>query len=118
MSVPKPSGAPAAAKVGYAQAVRDVFIASINKGQFPFAVVGAILLLIIARIPQEEIVPLIKWMVEFMGATYLFGYALFAVTVLGWYFHAQRIRREFTEQLNAFKSGQKTASAKKKGVAK
>lgn len=95
----KPSGAPAPAKVGMAQAIRDVFIASINKGQFPFAIVGAIVLVLVLRLPSEEIVPLLRWMVETLGAMYYLGYALFIVTVFGWYFHAQRIRRETTEKL-------------------
>ncbi|MDM0007902.1 hypothetical protein QTI51_24575 [Variovorax sp. J22G73] len=107
MAVTKPTGAPAPAKVGYAQAIRDVFITSINKGQFPFAILGAIVLLLIWRIPEHEIVPLIHWIFETLGSLQYLGFLLFALTVFFWYFHAQRMRREFTEQLNAFKAGQK-----------
>ncbi|WP_143713608.1 hypothetical protein [Variovorax sp. RO1] len=107
MAVTKPTGAPAPDKVGYAQAIRDVFITSINKGQFPFAIVGAVALLLIWRIPEQEIVPLIRWIFEALGSIYYLGFLLFVLTVFGWYFHAQRMRREFTEQLQAFKAGQK-----------
>lgn len=118
MSVVKPTGAPAPAKVGVAQAVRDVFIASINKGQFPFAVVGAILALLLWRVPEAEIVPLIRWMVETVGTIYYLGYFLFVTTVFAWYFHAQRVRAETTAQFNAFKSGQKTVAKRPKGATK
>lgn len=118
MSAAKPSGAPAPAKVGYAQAIRDVFIASINKGQFPFAVVGAILALLLFRVPEAEIVPLIHWMVETVGTIWYLGYFLFVATVFAWYFHAQRVRAETTAQFNAFKSGQRTAAKRTKGAPK
>ncbi|TYK73184.1 hypothetical protein FSY59_00565 [Comamonas sp. Z3] len=118
MSTAKPSGAPAPAQVGAAQAIRDVFIASINKGQFPFAVVGAILALLLMRVPQEDIVPLIKWMVETVGSAYYLGYLLFVATVFAWYFHAQRVRKEFSAQFDAFRSGQKVVPSRQKGASK
>lgn len=114
----RPSGAPAPSKVGAAQAIRDVFIASINKGQFPFAIVGAILAILLLRVPQEEIVPLIRWMVETVGTTSYFGYVLFVVTVFAWYFHAQRVRKEFISQFDAFRLGQKATPKQNKGGAK
>ena len=114
----KPSGAPAAAKVGTAQAIRDVFIASINKGQFPFAIVGAIVLLLILRVPEAEIVPLLHWMVETVGSIYYVGYFLSVALVFSWYFHAQRIRREFATQFDAFRAGHKSAPAVKTGATK
>ena len=104
----KPTGAPAPSAVGPSQAVRDVFIASINKGQFPFAIVGAIVLLLIFRLPANEIVPLIHWMVEKLSSIWYLGYFLFVCTVFAWYFHSQRIRREVTDQMNAYKSGVKS----------
>lgn len=112
------SRAPAAARVGTAQAVRDVFIASINKGQFPFAIVGAIVLLLLIRIPENEIVPLIHWMVEAVGSLYYIGYLLFVMTVFAWYFHAQRIRHEFESQFEAYRAGAKNVNKQKNGASK
>lgn len=118
MGTQKPSGAPAPARVGTAQAVRDVFITSINKGQFPFAIVGAVLIVLVLRIPDHEVVPLIKWMIEILGTYAYLGYGLFVGTVFLWYFHAQRVRREVAAQFEAFKSGEKSGLKKKQGVTK
>ena len=106
--VTKPTGAPAPVKgITIAQASRDVFIASINKGQFPFAVLGAIALLLVWRIPENEVVPLIKWMAELLNGFSYAGYGLFAITVFAWYYHAQLIRKEFAEKFTAFQAGHK-----------
>jgi len=115
----KPTGAPAPVKgITVAQAIRDVFIASINKGQFPFAIVGGIALLMVFRLPESEIVPLIHWMVDRLADNRLVGYALFVLSVAGWYIHAQRMRREFTLQLDAMFKGKKQGGTKSASAAK
>jgi hypothetical protein len=79
---------------------------------------GQILALLLWRVPETEIVPLIHWMVETVGTIYYLGYLLFVITVFAWYFHAQRVRAETTAQFNAFKSGQRTAAKRTKGATK
>lgn len=105
--VPKVPRAPAAAKVSVAQAIRDVFITSINRGQFPFAVFGAVVLLMIAKVPTDEMVPLIKWIVSSLSGLSLIGYLLFVIVVFAWYFHVQRIRRELTTEIETLRLGLK-----------
>lgn len=103
----KVTRAPAATKVSISQAIRDVFIASINRGQFPFAIFGAIVLLLVFKIPSGEVVPLIKWIASSLSGLSLVGYLLFVFSVFAWYFHVQRIRRELTTEIEALRLGLK-----------
>ena len=108
MVTKKPTGAPAPVQgLSVAQAIRDVFITSINKGQFPFAVLGAIVLVLVWRIPEDEVVPLIKWMGHGLAGYSYVGYVLCVVAVFCWYYHAQLIRKEFSEKFIAFQAGHK-----------
>lgn len=114
MASTKPTGAPAPVKgITIAQAVRDVLIASINKGQFPFAVMGLIVLLILWRLPDSEISPLIHWMVDTVGTFYYVGYGLFGATVFGWYFHAQNLRKKMALQMEEFHRSRKQLANKR-----
>ena len=113
-----PRGTKNGPAVGFAQAIRDIFVASINKGQFPFAIMGGALGILLFRVPEGEIVPLLKWMVETVGQGAYLGYALFLLTVFAWHAHARRMRMEFAAQVNAFKAGQKTVPKRERGTTK
>ncbi|MEQ1644684.1 MAG: hypothetical protein ABL959_14645, partial [Pyrinomonadaceae bacterium] len=78
--------------VGTAQAVRDIFLAAINKGQFLTAILGLILLVIVWRLPGADLSALVRSVLDSLVAGYLLGYALFVVTLGGWYVHARKMR--------------------------
>ena len=105
--------APAATKVSVAQACRDVVITSINKGQLPFVIVGAMVLILVSKVPPEEVVPLVKWTLEKLSTWHMAGYFLFVVTVFLWYFHAQRVRRELSGELETLRRALKGQGRKK-----
>jgi len=79
--------------VTWAQAVRDVLVASINKGQFLVAIVGIIFLVIVVKMPEKDVSKLAFEIVEDLKTLHLLGYALFVVTLGFWYLHAQLMRR-------------------------
>lgn len=95
--------APAPAKVSIAQAVRDVIITSINRGQFPFVLLGCIAVILTIKIPESEVVPLINSTFNQLSELSLIGYVLWVLTVFLWYFHAQRVRRELSGELEALR---------------
>ena len=84
---PQPAG------VTWAQAVRDIVVASINKGQFLVAIVGIIFLVMVVKMPEKDVSKLAFEIVQDLKTLHLLGYALFIVTLGFWYLHAQLMRR-------------------------
>ena len=84
--------------VTWAQAARDIVIAAINQGQLPILGVLAILILIIWRMPENDVSQLMFQVVEHMRSGALIGYILSFVFAFGWYFHTKKIRTEFAKE--------------------
>jgi len=81
------------AEVTWAQAFRDIVVASINKGQLPILMVGIIFLVIVVKMPEKDVSKLAFEIVQDLKTLHLLGYALFIVTLGFWYLHAQLMRR-------------------------
>ena len=82
--------------VTVAQAVRDVLIASLNKGQFPVALLTLVILSLIWKMPSEDVSTLVFMM--FTRLEY-WGYPLSVLAFGGWFFHARRQRRLIVAEL-------------------
>lgn len=87
------SNHPPKVKVTWAQMVRDVFIAAINRGQFLTAILGLILVIIAWRLPTEDLSAFVKSIIESLKTGYLLGYVLFILAITGWFIHSKRLRR-------------------------
>ena len=87
-------------KVGFFHFLRDVFVASINKGQFPLAILGLVLGIYCVRVPPDVLAE--HGREFFMGLRdgFLVGYLLFFTTLGGWYVHAKSLRRKHHDELN------------------
>lgn len=83
---------PVKPKVTFWHMWRDIFVAAINKGQFLTAILGLLLLVIVWRLPSEELSAITKDVVNSLKSGYLVGYALFALALLGWFAHAKSLR--------------------------
>lgn len=68
-------------------------VASINKGQFPFAILGLLLLASIIKMPAEDVSRLVFRLVDGMERDSLLGYLLSVLLLVGWYTHARYQRR-------------------------
>jgi hypothetical protein len=88
-----------AQKIGFWHMVRDVLIASMNKGQFPLALFGMILVVLIWSMPPADVSLLVFQVIDDLKRGYLFGYALAAGTASGWFVHAKFQRRVITEEM-------------------
>lgn len=86
-------------KVTWAHAARDIFVASMNKGQFPLAIAGAIILVILVRVPDEIMGQIAQSVADKFFAGYLVGYALAILFGLGWFFHTKYQRKAFHDEL-------------------
>ena len=84
--------------VTWAQAVRDIVIASINKGQLPILGMIGIALLVVYRLPEADVSKLALEVIESMRKHELLAYIAEVVTLIAWYVHAGRMRRAFGEE--------------------
>lgn len=81
------------------QAIRDVLIASMNKGQFPLALVGLIIIISIIKMPPDDVSKLVFSITDMLINGYILGYLLFLVTVISWFIHAKLQRRIFSSEI-------------------
>ena len=80
-------------KIGCWHALRDIFVTSINKGQFPLALGGAIILLAIGKMPWEAIRDLFQRVIEKLDHGDLVGWALWLLTSGAWAYISARTRK-------------------------
>jgi hypothetical protein len=85
--------------VGVSQAVRDVLVASINKGQFPLAVVGGLIALLIFKMPPSDVSKLVFDMLDMLHRGELVGYILSFFGFGGWYTHAKWQRKMMADEV-------------------
>lgn len=80
--------------------LRDVLIASINKGQFPLACLTLFGMLIIYRMPGPDVSQLVFRLEEhFANGSYI-GYMLAVLFGGGWLLHARWQRRIIASEMN------------------
>lgn len=85
----KPAG-----PVTWAQMLRDVLTASINKGQFPFAILALVTVLMIWKMSEQDVAVLVFRILDDIERWYLIGYLLFVVVIGGWFWHANYLSRK------------------------
>lgn len=81
-------------------AFRDVLVASLNKGQFPIAVVLVIFIIIFWRLPATDLKSILEDFLNRFESNYIFGWVLFVITLLGWYFHNRYVRKVHLNEIN------------------
>jgi len=86
-------------KVGIAQSVRDVLIASMNKGQFPLALLALITLAVLYKMPGEDVSRLVFTYATDLANNGIIGYVLFGITALSWFVHAKWQRRKINREM-------------------
>ena len=103
--------------IGLAQAVRDVLVASINKGQFPLAVVGGIIALLIFKMPPDDVSRLVFDVLDMLHRWGLVGYIASFLGFGGWFFHAKWQRRMFSGEMQRISETRTTAQGLSMGKA-
>lgn len=81
------------------QMLRDVLVASLNRGQFPMAVIGLIAVIAICRMPAADLSRLVFRLLDAAEAHAYGGYVLTVTIALAWAIHSMRLRREFTAEI-------------------
>ena len=84
----------------WAGAVRDVLVASLNKGQFPVACALGILGIIFWRLPKEELSKFLSNLLDRFENNYILGWFLFVLSLFGWYFHNRYVVRTHRNEMD------------------
>lgn len=84
--------------VTWAHAVRDIFVTSINRGQLPVLGMIAVALLMLWKMPADDVSSLASEILHSLQNGELWGYLLFVLTLIGWYSHAKRMRKMFSAE--------------------
>lgn len=86
--------------VGFYQMLRDVLVASINKGQFPLALSALIFIVMILKMPQRDVSALVFRLLDAAEARGVAGW-IFGVIMVGvWYIHTRSLRRSCAAELD------------------
>lgn len=106
-------------KVTWAQAVRDVLNTAMNRGQLPVLFILLGCLLVLYRLPEEQLSLLVFKIVQGLKDGSLVGYALVVLILIVWYLDARKIRKEYAELSTQYqklqpKTYQKQVKSKKK----
>lgn len=80
--------------------ISRVFITSMNKGQFPAAILGLILIIITLRIPPEDLSRFVFEVKEDIKGGALLGYAVGFFATSGWFIHARWQRRVISNEIH------------------
>lgn len=84
--------------IGWAQSLRDMVVTAINKGQLPVLAVLLILLMVIFKMPGEDVAKLASDIVAALIAGELVGYLLALTFGFGWFFHSRSLRKTFSNE--------------------
>lgn len=72
---------------------RDVLVASMNKGQFPLAMVGIIFMVMVLKMPSEDVSKLVFRIFDGISDGSVVGYVMSAALLMGWVLHSKWQRR-------------------------
>lgn len=86
--------------VSWAQAVRDIVIASMNKGQLPILCGMFSVMIILWRLPPDKLFVVSMKVIELLLKGELWSYILLFLVCVGWFIHAKNMRRNFTFETN------------------
>jgi hypothetical protein len=79
--------------------LRDVFVALINKGQFPMVIAGLVAVVIILKMPPQDVSKLVFRLLDVSEMRWYAGYLLAVITVFSWFFHSRYQRRVMTGEV-------------------
>lgn len=88
-----------AGKISWAQAARDVFVAAINRGQLPVLILGLTVMMMIWKLPENEVGPLMHRILSRLEDGAVAGWLLALLLAIVWYLHSRAVRARFLEAL-------------------
>ena len=108
------AGSKEGAKVGLFEFLRDVLIASMDKGQFPAALIAIIALSTIWRMPPADIGKLVFRLLDVAQEAGLMGYVASVLCLFSWFRHARYQRRLITREARELEKKLKSSEGGRK----
>lgn len=102
--------------VTWAQAFRDVVIASMNRGQLPILGIIGVVLVLIYRMPEQDVSVLVMEIVSSLKKGEGYAYILEGVTIGGWFLHAKLMRKVFSTEAERIGREKSHAQSKAAGT--
>lgn len=96
----------------WAQAVRDITNQAINRGQLPVLGIIVILLMLIWKMPQEQVGTFVMELLAAFRTNEILGWFFSVILALGWFFHARIMRRLYSLEFERI--GREKSSAQSK----
>ncbi|AYB34817.1 hypothetical protein [Chryseolinea soli] len=86
-------------KIGFWQAIRDILVMSMNKGQFPVALIGLVVICFVFKMPEKDVSKLVFELLALFKSLHLVGWTLGVVTSIGWLLHSKHQRRMINKEM-------------------
>jgi len=96
--------------------VQNVLIASLNKGQFPVAILGAIMLAAIWKMPSAEVSKFAERILEELARYHLIGDIFSIILILAWFFHAKFQRKFHLDEIKRISATRNELQEQQAGV--
>lgn len=80
--------------------IRDIAIVSINKGQFPLAIAAAVIMIILLKLPSEDVSKLIFRVFDNFNLTNWGGWLLSFILTLVWYINIKTLRNNHLKEID------------------
>jgi len=97
-SAPSPRKNQENTPVSWAQAIRDMVISAINKGQLPIFGLFLVILMLIYKMPETDVSKLVFEILDSLRRGEFIAYILLGITAFGWLAHARIMRKTFTDE--------------------
>lgn len=103
-------------KMSWAQAVRDMVVSSINKGQLPLFGIFFVFCLLILKMPAEDVSALVFELAKALNEGESIAYILLCITLVAWYAHAKFMRKAFSDEAARIGNEKSDLQSKMAGV--
>ena len=102
-------------QIGWPQTIRDILIASMNRGQFPLAVVSLVVIVLILKMPEEDVSKLVFSIIDGLENWKLLGYFMSFGLAAGWFLHAKWQRKLLASEIERISNERNKVQAQKLG---
>jgi hypothetical protein len=92
--------------------IRDIFVTSMNKGQFPVMVVGIIIIILVIKLPSNEAYNLLHEILLLFEKWHILGWILSLLFLVGWLFNVRRIRKIHSSEMDRVSNNKRDLQGK------
>ena len=85
-------------RFGFAEMLRDVLVASIERGQFLVATISLIVTIIVLKLPGEAMSALIVKFLDSLERACFLGYVIAVVLAVSWFWRSRRHRQSLMRE--------------------